>query len=270
MSDTINATPVSQEVAQTHAMPATQAGNQPAAVPMNAAGSGAVMQMIMRASDPSAPIDLDRMERLMSMHDKMAAKEAETAFDAAKSAARSEVGAIIKNQQNSHTSSNYADLDQILSQLVPATSKHGLNVTFRPWDAGQGWQGLSIIVSGHGHKEESQLKMPLDDAGSGGKKNKNGAQAVVSTLTYLQRSLVRLAFNLSTGKDDDGNYGQEAEIMPEAMVNHITGLLIDTGTRLQAFLGAYQVEAIPHLSPDQADEAIAALEKKANRKGGEA
>ncbi|WP_299933704.1 ERF family protein [uncultured Pelagimonas sp.] len=268
MSMTETVTTNAPEIMSQGGLPAAHAAD--AGLPAPVKQSDMIWSQIARLSDPSVPVDMDRFERFMTLHKEVQAKEAETAFDAAKSAARAEVGVILKNQDNAHTKSKYADIDQILAQLVPAISKHGLNVSFQPWDAGEGWQGLSIYVSGHGHKEVSQLKMPLDGTGAKGNSNKNGAQAVMSTLTYLQRALVRMAFNLSTGSDDDGNYGQEAQVMPDNMVNYITEMLIDTGTRLQAFLGSYQVETIPQLSPQQADEAIAFLEKKVAQKGGEA
>jgi hypothetical protein len=205
---------------------------------------------------------------MMARYEAMRKDECETLFRAAKAAARADVGTIIKNQRNKHTNSDYADLDQILEKLVPAISAHGLDVDFDPFEAPQGMVGLSIVVSGHGYKDTpKKLTMPLDGAGAKGNANKNGAQAVMSTLTYLQRALVRMAFNLSTGADDDGNYGQEVQVMPVQMVNHITDLLISTGTRLQAFLGNYQVAAIPDLTPDQANHAIAKLEEKAAKGG---
>src|SRR6185436_7436289 len=51
-----------------------------------------------------------------------------------------------------------------------------------------------------GHFEVKQIDLPLDTSGS-----KNGAQAVISTVSYGRRALVTMFFNLmTTGEDTDG------------------------------------------------------------------
>lgn len=236
------------------------------------AQSDMLMAAIMQMSSPGSDVDLDRMERLFTMHERISSKEAEARFDQAMSAARGEVDRILPNQKNNHAKSEYADLDAINAKLVPALAQHGLHVSARPErPTKDGWVALVLTIKGHGHKQESYIEGPADGAGSGGKTNKTGIQAIGSSYTYLMRYSVRLAFNLAAAKDDDGNYGQQqAQVMPADMVNKITDLLISTGTRLQAFLGNYKAQSIPDLDPDQARDAISKLEAKAAKKGGDA
>lgn len=230
--------------------------------------SAMLMAAILQMSSSGSDVDLDRMERLWTMHERVEAKENEERFDQAMAAARGAVDRILPNQKNSHTKSEYADMDAINAKLVPALAQHGLHVSARPErPTKDGWVALTLTIKGHGHKQESFIEGPADGAGSGGKANKTGIQAIGSSYTYLMRYAVRLAFNLAAAKDDDGNYGQQAEVMPTDMVNHITDLLIETGTRLSAFLGNYKVGSIPELTPDQANSGIRLLEHKREQKG---
>ena len=59
----------------------------------------------------------------------------------------------------------------------------------------------------------------MDDKGSGGKTNKTAVHAIGSSDSYACRYLKKMAFNVPSGKDDDGNAagGHYDTANPEAL-----------------------------------------------------
>ena len=114
---------------------------------------------------------------------------------------------VNKTKRNDHTRSSYADLADIEEQAMPVAYAHGFSVSFTP--AGQDGSGNLLIdwtlMHEEGHTKTGQAGFPLDVAGSGGKVNKTGIQAMGSTMTYGRRYLVCNLFNIATGDDRDGN-----------------------------------------------------------------
>jgi len=157
------------------------------------------------ASDPST--DLDKIERLFSLHQKMVAQQAEIAFNTALATAQSEITTVVRNKTNEHTRSKYADLDTIINAISPIYTHHGFSVSFNTEDC-QTQNVLRIAATlshSGGHSRQYRLDAPIDDAGSGGKVNKTKIQATGSTNSYARRYLICMMFNVTTADDNDGN-----------------------------------------------------------------
>lgn len=168
------------------------------------------------ASNPST--DIEKMERLFAMHQKMLAAEAESAFNAAMARAQSQVKPVAAKAYNSHTKSNYAKLSAINDEIVPLYTAEGLSVSFNTEaHPDKGWLRTVAIVSHlQGHTRPYVLDLPLDDAGAQGTKNKTGVQATGSTSAYARRYLVCMIFNVSTFDDKDGNREtDETKVVPD-------------------------------------------------------
>ena len=148
--------------------------------------------------------DLDKLERMLAMKERMDAQNASKAYAAALSAARSEIPPIIKDATVDFTSNKgrthykHETLAGIAKQIDPILSKHGLSYRFRT-DQGNGGVRVTCIVQHRdGHSEETSLSGAPDGSGS-----KNGFQAVGSAVTYLQRYTLKAALGLSAEVDDD-------------------------------------------------------------------
>lgn len=167
------------------------------------------------AADPR--MDVEKVERLFAMHKEMMDREAEAAFNDALARAQARVQPIVTNRRNDHTRSMYATLAAVNEQISPIYSAEGLAVSFDTYDKARhkdmdplqsGWVRVIATVShSGGHKRVYHLDGPLDDAGTEGKKNKTGIQAMGSTVSYLRRYLVLMIFNVATADDNDGNRG---------------------------------------------------------------
>ena len=164
----------------------------------------AMVSMIERVVlNPDA--DLDKLERMLAMKERMDAQTARIAFANALAEARSEIPPIIKDATVDFTSNKgrthyrHETLAGIAKQIDPILSKHGLSYRFRT-EQGQGGVRVTCIVQhAQGHSEETTLSGAPDQSG-----NKNGFQAVGSAVTYLQRYTLKAALGLSAEVDDDG------------------------------------------------------------------
>lgn len=170
------------------------------------ADNAALMQAVARAAaDPM--VDVEKMERLFAMHERMEARQAQQAFNSALAAAQREMPLIGKDRHNSQTNSDYATLDAINAQIVPIYTRHGLALSFDTTDSPLEGHVRVVCRVTHtgGHSQTYTHDNPLDLTGIGGKVNKTATHGRGSAITYARRYLTLLIFNLRTGYDDDGN-----------------------------------------------------------------
>lgn len=152
----------------------------------------------------SADADLDKLERMLAMKERMDAQNARVSFSRALSEARANMPPIVKDATVDFTSNKgrthykHETLAGIAKQIDPILSQHGLSYRFRT-EQGQGGVKVTCIVQhSDGHSEETSLSGAPDQSG-----NKNGFQAVGSAVTYLQRYTLKAALGLSAEVDDD-------------------------------------------------------------------
>lgn len=174
-------------------------------IPMN--DSAALMAVISRAAtDPNC--DVEKMERLYAMHERMQDRQAAEAFADSMSKAQAEAKKAAKDRNNSQTKSDYATLESIDAAIRPAYTAHGFSLSF---DTDESPLANHVRIVCHvmhsaGHTKVYRYDNPMDDKGIAGTVNKTPTHARGSAVTYGRRYLTLLIFNLSTGAhDDDGN-----------------------------------------------------------------
>ena len=171
------------------------------------ANATSLLQAIERAAaNPQA--DIEKMERLFAMHQKMVASEAEARFNAAMARVQAKIEPVAHNASNEQTHSRYAKLAAINKAIVPIYSAEGISISFDTGDAKrEGWHRIMAKVShAAGHTREYHIDLPPDDVGMKGSQNKTGVHAAGSTNMYGRRYLTCMIFNIAT-EDDDGNAG---------------------------------------------------------------
>lgn len=169
------------------------------------AGATSLLAAITQvASNPQA--DIEKMERLFAMHQKMVAQEAEAAFNAAMARAQANIVPVVNNAENSQTNSRYAKLAAINKAITPIYTAEGLSISFGTGDAKTAGDIRIIAIVSHaqGHSRQYHIDLPLDNVGTKGTVNKTGVQATGSTNAYGRRYLVLMIFNVSTEDDNDG------------------------------------------------------------------
>lgn len=197
--------------------PAPKAADAPAQLPAvseAAAESAALISMIERAALNPA-VDIDKMERLLAMKERIEARRAEMAFNTSLSAMATELPDIdergsIKNNAG-QVQSTYALWEDIQAVIKPILQRHGFALRFRSGLHDDGRPTVTGVLS-HvaGHTDQTTLVLPIDSSGS-----KNNVQGIGSSTSYGQRYTAKLLLNLtSRGLDDDGKsagMGQAAQ-----------------------------------------------------------
>jgi len=208
-----------------------------------------VFGMIERvALDPRA--DVEKLERIMGMYERLKAKEAELAYNAAKGRIQRKLARIriVKNRSalyeagkgklSKGTSFKYAPLEEIDKHLRPLLVEEDMDLSYsdEPREDGR------ILIRGRlkhlpsGHFEDSFMPAPLDTTGG-----KSEVQAVGSTNSFLRRYVACNIFNIVVvGDDDDGAGGT----IDESQTKTILDLMIKAkvGPKFLKYMKAGSVE----------------------------
>lgn len=176
----------------------------PAAQPQPVAAG--FLQMIERASrDPS--VDIEKMERLMAMHERMIARQAEAEFNEAMTACQREMGVISADATNPQTRSKYATYAKLDSKLRPIYTKHGISISYGTGDAPDA-EHVRVIahVARGSYTRIYKIDMPNDGKGAKGGDVMTKTHAQGAGMQYGMRYLLKGIFNVAVGDEDrDGN-----------------------------------------------------------------
>lgn len=159
-------------------------------------------------------VDVEKMERLWAMHEKIAARDAETAFNQAMTNAQSDIGRISADAVNPQTRSQYATYAQLDRYLRPIYTKHGFSLSFNTGnsDKPDHIEVLCYVSHNAGHTRPYMASMPADGKGAKGGDVMTKTHATGSAMSYGMRYLLKLIFNVAIGEDDDdGNGGTQQE-----------------------------------------------------------
>lgn len=169
--------------------------------------SAAIMAVISKAaSDPNT--DVDKLERMMAMYERMEAKRAEQEYSEALRQAQQVMPVIAKTAENKQTNSMYAKLENITKAITPIITEHGFSMSFGTGDSPLEGHVRVVCDVSHvgGCTKRYWYDLPPDAEGIKGTRNKTDIHASASSLSYGRRYLTTLIFNLTIeGMDNDGN-----------------------------------------------------------------
>jgi hypothetical protein len=172
--------------------------------------SAGILSVIERAvRDPS--VDIDKMERLFALQERVLERSAKAAFTAAKVTMAPRLPAIdqrgrivIRDKSDSKKiiqETPFARFEDIHEAVMPILTEEGFDLAFRNGMAPDGKVRVTTVLS-HigGHSEETYFDLPHDSSGS-----KNAVQAIGSSTSYARRYGVVSILNLRVaGEDDNG------------------------------------------------------------------
>ena len=222
--------------------------------------AAAIISVIERAAT-NPDVDIDKMERLLEMQERIMARDAKASYASALAAMAPELPVIgerggIKDR-NGNVQSTYALWEDINDAIKPVLAAHGFALSFRT-----GREDGQITVTGvlshrDGHSEETTITLPHDSSGS-----KNAVQAVGSSTSYGKRYTAGLLLNLtSRGEDDDGVAGGTKQIT-EAQVEDLVKLAKEVGADVRKFCEYLKVDSLAAIPSAEYAKAVAALEAK--------
>jgi hypothetical protein len=233
------------------------------AAPMSDAA--ALMQVIANAATNPA-VDIDKLERLMQMHERINAQRARSEYMAALAEMQPNLPAIerkgkitIKDKNDNKKviqETPFAKWEDIDAAIKPILGKHGFALSFRTGLASDGRLTVTAILSHRGgHQEETMMVLPYDSSGS-----KNNVQAIGSSTSYGKRYTACALLNISSrDEDDDGNTAQPEASITDEQANTILSMLSETGTNAKSFCNHFGIEGVALLPAKKFKEAFQAL-----------
>jgi hypothetical protein len=180
-------------------------------------GASTALGLIERVVlDPRA--DAGKLDRMMAWYEQLKAKEAESAYNAAKGRILKKLAGIkiFKNrsvqyaagkgkpQNATHEAFRYAPLEEIDKHLRPLLAANDMDLSY----SDEPLEGGGILIRGRlkhlpsGHYEDTLMPAPLDRTGG-----KSDVQAVGSTNSFLRRYIACNMFNIVVLGDDDNGAG---------------------------------------------------------------
>lgn len=181
-----------------------------------------VLSIISKAASDSS-VDIDKLERLMQMHERMQARTAQESFNAAMAEMQCEIPTIAERAKG-HGTIRYATLEDISDVVKPIMKTHGFAISFKVEHAPAGLSVTGILMHRAGHREETTMLLPLDTSGS-----KNAVQAVGSTTSYGKRYVMCALLNITTRGEDDDAYSavpsRQEPVITEIQVRQLEAML---------------------------------------------
>lgn len=227
---------------------------QPASVIPTDASS--IMAVIARASaDPNT--DVDKLERLLGMYERITAQQAKAAFTSALAALQPELPII--EERGKTDKATYAKWEDINEAIRPLLFAHGFALNFRVARTDATVAITGILSHEHGHAEETTLDLPVD-TGPG----RNAVQAVGSSVSYGKRytaiALLNITSRLRQDRDDDGKAA--GGLITAADVRSLEALIKSAGADRDAFLKYLRIERLEDLPAKRLQEALTGLQAK--------
>lgn len=156
-------------------------------------------------------IDVDKLERLYAMQEAAEKRRAEWDFNDALSKAQAEMTVINEDAYNPQTRSRYstyAALDRGTRQMY---TKYAFSVSFDVEEAAKDMLRVVGFLHHGPITRRYTVLSPVVTAGFRGGQMMTPQHAYMSAVTYGKRNLIKMMFNLATGReddmDDDGNGG---------------------------------------------------------------
>lgn len=225
--------------------------------------SATILQVIQRAAaDPQC--DIEKMERLMAMHERMQSRSAEAEFNAAMARMQIELPSIAERGKG-HGNITFAKMEDINDVVKPIMKEHGFAVSFRVDHEGSMIKITGVLMHQGGHREETSMVLPSDTSGS-----KNAVQAVGSSVSYGKRYVMSALLNITTrGEDDDGHAAVPVATVTKAQAETLQSLLDRCSEKTQeGFAGMYGGPSL--VSKNDYDKVLVQLTKAAARDAREA
>jgi len=168
-------------------------------------------------------VDVDKLERLMVMQEKMLDRSAEQEYTRSMVEVQKNIRAVTRDKLNPQTHSKFVSLEAIKKVVVPVYTDEGFALSYGEAESTKEdmVRVTCKVMHRGGHSENFFYDCPIDDKGIAGKTNKTPTHGKASAVTYGERYILKLIFNITIqDEDDDGNAAsQMVEYITEEMAN---------------------------------------------------
>jgi len=174
--------------------------------------------LIIRAIDQN--LDVDKLERLLEMRERLRAEAAKDSFFRALSEFQADCPVIEKTKivynkkpdfrGNKTVRYKYAPLDEILTQVKDLLKQHGFSYVIKSEQSEGNIIATCVLHHIDGHEEETSFPAPVFQS-----EYMNNIQKVASALTYAKRYAFCNATGILTGDEDDDSNVTEEDVKPQ-------------------------------------------------------
>lgn len=218
----------------------------------------AIIQMIERAARDET-INIDKMRELLDMRKQIMTEAAEQKFNDAMALAQSEMKATAADASNTQTSSKYASYFALDKGVRPIYTKHGFALSFDTETVVENSIRLICHVSCNGFTRHYHIDLAADGKGAKGGDVMTKTHAIGSAISYGQRYLLKMIFNLAVGDDDDGNAAGAGDTISPEQVTELQDMLVKTGAPKDKFLKYMKAKTIIEIPEKKFEDAKAAI-----------
>lgn len=213
--------------------------------------NGGLLAVIEKAArDPN--VDVDKMERLFDLQERLLARQAAFEFNEAMAAAQAEIRPVAKNRYNEQTRSHYSNLEAVANAIDPIIHRHGFSLSYGTDVCPlEGHYRITCKVARGGHSETRFADVPADTVGIKGSQNKTATHGFGSTASYGRRYLKLMIFDVATTDDDDGQRAGGApvyEMISADQCAELRRLIAAANTTEEAFCDRIKVGTLPELA----------------------
>lgn len=225
-----------------------------------------IMEVIARvATDPNA--DPDKLAKMLDVYERITARQAEATFNEAMTGAQEALRPVAADATNTHTKSKYASYPALDKAVRPIYTQHGFALSFNTGASAipEHIKVLCRVSHRDGHSRDYEVDMPADGKSAKGGDLMTKTHAVGAAMSYGQRYLLKLIFNIAVGDDDDGNSnGGSTALQPitQRQADDLRDLIEATGADRDRFLNFWKIEGLSDLRVKDYPRAVAMLEAK--------
>lgn len=211
-------------------------------------------------------LDADQLGKLMDLQERYEKSRAKAEYDAAMLACQSEMPVIVRNKNNSQTSSKYADLESIQLKIKHIYLKHGFSLSHGSADSplpGH-YRATCTVTHAGGHSELFCLDVPPDDKGIKGATNKTAIQALSSSMSYAQRIIECRIFDLTIANQDKDGNSPGGSITEEQRIT-LEEWISSTNSDMVRFCNTFKIGELKDLPASKFANAMEMLKRKAGQ-----
>lgn len=199
---------------------------------------GQMINMIERlALNPD--VDVEKLERMVALQMTMLDRQSEQQYTQAMVRVQQNLRGVTRDKHNPQTHSNYPSLEAMKKAVVPAYTAEGFAMSYGEGESPKPEHVRVIckVMHSGGHSENFFYDCPIDDKGIQGKTNKTATHGKASAVSYGERYILKLIFNVTIqDEDDDGNAaGQPVERITEEQALTIHARLTDNDIDVDKF-----------------------------------
>jgi len=204
-------------------------------------------------------MNVDTLEKMMDLQERMMAKDAQMSFNSAMSRLQKVLPIISKTAKTNNA--KYAKHEDIEAQIKPLYTAEGFSVDYTSHTKENGRIVFYGMLSHEdGHTKTAEFETSPDTSGS-----KNATQAIASAMTYAQRYLLKMLFNLVFLNEDDDGYAANHNYITQDQANEIITMIEATQTNVPKFLEVMNADQVTKIKAKDYLRAINGLQAKVKK-----